>query len=809
MNLYTELEDELEKNHKKSIDYLGYIYKYLSYWKWFIASLIVCLIFAIVYLKFTLPNYEVKASVLIKDDQKGSGEPEMNAFKELGIFAQKNNVDNELEKLKTSTLVEQVVRELGIYANYTQIGTLQPVKFFRIDKKYPKVGTFKDKILYGSECPILVRLPDAMLENMNVGLMFEVLVHPYGEYIFSGTYQDQKYTVKASISDNQVILPFGKVYITRGKFKPTEDMLIAVDLQSPMNKAAEMLGGLEMELTSKTTSVVDISFKTSNVQLGKDFLKKLIEVYNREDMDDQAAMANKTAMFIDDRLMTLTKELGDVESRAENYKQVQGITDIQSQTNMIVQQSGSFDQKRLDVETQLAIVSDIDEYIHKKDNRYQLLPTSTGIQSASLSELINNYNKLVLERNRLSRIASSSNQAMIDLTNQINSMFSTVQSSIRNEKTNLQIAQKDLLSKNRENAEHIRAIPRQEREYTEIKRQQGVKEGLFLYLLQKKEEKYLSMSLVEPIAKIIDNPSSNDIPVSPKKSMILTIAFIIGFVIPIIGIAIRDLFRYQIENKDELEALSIVSVLGEIPKTEGKENTIVKEDSTDSFTELIRLLRTNLLFVLDSSDKKVINIHSSVSGEGKTFVTINLAMSLALLDKKVLVMGLDIRKPKLAEYLSMNNESGITLFLTGHLAKDKLIRPSGIHPNLSVITAGPIPPNPNELLAKPTLDKLISELREQYDYIIIDSAPIGVVSDGFTLDRFADVSLYIVRANFTHKRNIEDATNLFIHKKLKNMYFVLNDVDNSRSGYRYGLGKKYEYGYGNETKNISKTVNKS
>ncbi|MDR3651542.1 MAG: polysaccharide biosynthesis tyrosine autokinase [Paludibacter sp.] len=798
MNKYSDPDEEFEQ----PIDFIGIFIKYFSYWKWFVATIAICLIIAVVKLKFTLPNYEVKTSVLLKDDQKGGGGPEVNAFKELGLFTQKNNVDNELEMLKTSTLVEQVVRELGIYTNYTHIGTFQLVKNLGIDKKYPKIGTFKDKILYGSECPILVRLPDTILDNMTKGFEFEILVHPYGEYEFSGTYQDKMYKVKASISDNQVILPFGKIYIARGKFRPTEDMLIDVDIQNPMNKAAQMLGGLKMELTSKTTSVADITLKTSNVQLGKDFLNKLVEVYNREDMDDQAAMANKTAQFIDNRLMTLTKELGDVESQAESYKQAQGLTDIQSQANLFIQQTGNFDQKRLDVETQLAIVSDIDDYMHKKENKYQLLPTSAGMQSAGLSELINNYNKLILERNRLSRIASSSNQAMIDLTSQISSMFSTVQSSVRNEKNNLLITQKDLLSKNSENAAHIRAIPRQEREYTEIKRQQGVKEGLFLYLLQKKEEKYLNMSVVEPIAKIIDNPGSSGSPVSPRKSMILIIALIIGFVIPVVGVKIRDLLRYQIENKEELEALSIVPVLGEISKTEVKENVIVKENSTDSFTELVRLLRTNLLFVLDSAEKKVINVVSSVSGEGKTFVALNLAMSLALLDKKVLVIGLDVRKPKLAENLSLNNETGITLFLTGHLTKDQLIRPSGIHPNLSVITSGPIPPNPNELLAKPALDKLITELRDQYDYIIIDSAPIGIVSDGFTLNRFADVSLYIVRANFTAKRSIEDASNLFIGKKLKNMYFVLNDVDNNRAGYRYGLGKKYEYGYGNEgTKN--------
>jgi len=468
---------------------------------------------------------------------------------------------------------------------------------------------------------------------------------------------------------------------------------------------------------------------------------------------------------------------------------------------MFIQQTGDFTQKRLDVETQLAIVSDLDDYMHKKENRFQLLPASTGIKSEGLNELINNFNKLLLQRNRLSRIASSNNQAMIDLTNQIESMFSTVQSSVRNEKNNLKIAERDLLSKNSENSARIRAIPRQEREYTEIKRQQGVKEALFLFLLQKKEEKYLNGAVVEPIAKMIDNVRSGGDPVSPKRSMILMFSLVIGLIIPVTGIKIRDLLRYQIESKEELEELSIIPVLGEIPQTDPTGNLIIKENNTDSFTELVRLLRTNLLFVMDSTDKKVINVVSSISGEGKTFVAINLAMSLAILDKKVLVIGLDVRKPKLAEYIGMDNKVGITLYLSGHMAKDKLILPSGLHPNLSVILAGPIPPNPNELLAKPELDKLIAELRDQYDYIVIDTAPVGVVSDSFSLNRFADLNLYVVRADYTPKKNIEDATNLYKHKKLNNLYFVLNAADKQKSNYRYGNGKKYGYGYGKKQAN--------
>jgi capsular exopolysaccharide synthesis family protein len=794
MNKYSEFEED---NIKKT-EFINVFFKYISYWKWFIASIIICVTLAVIYTNYALPKYEITTSIILKDDQKGGGTTEMEAFKDMGLFTQKNNVDNELEILNKSILAQQAVRELGIYAGYTQIGTLQIVNLLGINVRSSNIGQFKEKVIYGDECPILVRLPDGMLDNMTKSIGFEILVHPYGEYEFFGSYLKKKYLVKASISDSQVTLPFGKVNITRGNFRPSEDMLVSVTLQSPLSKASELMSQIKMDLTSKTTSTVDITLTTSNVKLGKDFLNKLIDVFNRKDMEDQSKMATKTAQFIDDRLISLTNELGDVESKVESYKQNQGLTDIQSQSNMFIQQTGDLAQKRLQVETQLAIVSGLDDYLHKKENRYLLIPSSSGIESPGLSELINNYNNLVIQRNRLSRIASSSNQAMIDLNSQIESMFSTVQSSVRNERNNIQIGQKDLLSKNSENTAHIRAIPRQEKEYTEIKRQQGVKEALFLFLLQKKEEKYLNMSVVEPIAKLIDSVDSTGEPISPKKPMILLFSLFMGIIIPVLLIYARDLFRYQIENVEELEHFSIVPVLGEIPMIKKGGDLIIHENSTDSFTEMVRLLRTNLLFVLDSPEKKVINMVSSISGEGKTFVTINLAMSLAMLDKKVLVIGLDIRKPKLAEYLNLDNKTGITLFLSGHLAKEQLLRPSGLHPKLWVITAGPIPPNPNELLAKPLLDKLLADLREQYDYIVIDTAPIGIVSDSFSLKRLADVNLYVVRADFTPKKNIEEATALYKNKKLNDLYFILNSTDNKKHSYHYGFGKKYEYGYGSE-----------
>ncbi|MBP1663190.1 MAG: capsular exopolysaccharide family [Bacteroidetes bacterium] len=795
MNKYPEKKDDYNPLTEKPVDFIELLIKYLYYWKWFILSLIICIAIAAIYIRFTLPKYEVKTSVLFKDDSKGSGSVEMNVFNDMSIITQKNNIDNVLELLKNSIIIEKTVSELGVYTSYTSINNIPLIQKTGINRYFPNFGRYREKALYGDECPVLISLPDSTLKYFTGQVVFEVLVHPFGLYEFSGTYAEKKFNIKASFSDKKVMLPFGIVNIKRGNMKPSKDMLIEVAIHQPSNVANYFLSQMKMVLASKTGSVVDLSFVCSNENLGRDFIRKFIEVYNREEMNEKIEMANKTSQLIEEHLNALSSELSSVESQAEKYKQSQGITDLASQSDLFNSQTADVEQKRLEIETQLAIVSDLNNYIQNSANRDQLIPSNSGINSSNLNSLVSDYNRLILERNRLSRIASGSNQAMIDLTNQIETMYNTVQSSMQNERKNLQIARRDLLSKYYQTSARIRAIPRQERQYTEIKRQQGVKEELFLYLLQKKEEKYMNMSSVVPDSKLIDTVHSLG-PVSPRKNIILFSSLLIGLLIPVIGIKIRDLLRYQIENKEELEAISIVPVLGEIPKTDQSGKVLVKENNTDIFTEMVRLLRTNLLFVMDNPDKKVINMLSSVSGEGKTFVTINLAIGLALLDKQVLIIELDVRKPRLAEYIGIDNKSGITLYLSGQINQNELIKPTEIHPNLSIITAGAIPPNPNELLAKPSLDQLIDELRHQFDYIVIDTAPIGVVSDSFLLNRLADVTLYVVRAEFTPKKDIEDATILYKKQKLKNMYFILNDVDQNKHTYRYGYGKKYGYGYG-------------
>lgn len=775
-------EKEFQLLSEKSFDFIGIIIKYLSYWKWFLLSLIISFLIAFIYIKFTLPVYKIETSILFQDSQKGSGSSATNAFNGMGLITQRSNVDNEMEMLGSSLIADKVVRELENYTSYYQKGSIL------------NIITYRKKVLYGDESPLNITLPENTLSKLMDPIVLDIIARPDGVFEFSGKYQERSYTIKSSLNDSLLTLPFGEIKATKTTFLPKENMLLEVVIQHPLRVADSFKNSITMELTSKTSSVVTLSLKSFNAKEGRDFVQHMIEVYNREMLSDQLDLADKTSQIIDKHLSKLSDELDTVDSQAELYKQSQGITNIAEQSHLYNIQSSNVEQKKYEVETQLSIVSDLFNLVENNSAGDQLLPANSGIGSESLNNMIALYNNLVIEKTKLSRVASSSNQAMIDLTNQIESMYRTVRSSLQNEMNKLQISLRDISGQLSADRAKLRSVPRQQRVYSDITRQQGVKESLFLFLLQKKEEKYMNMATAEPNSKLIDYVRILGI-VSPNKFITLVIALFLGLLLPIIIIRIKELMRYQIGHKEELIEISNVPLLGEIPKTLETSRMLIKEEGNDSFTEMIRLLRTNLLFIVDNEDKKVINMVSSISGEGKTFVTINLATSLALLDKKVVIIELDIRKPKFGIYLDVPNEGGMTMYLSGNQKAEDLILPSGIHPNLYMINSGPIAPNPNELLAKAKLDDLIKELRELYDYIIIDTAPVGLVSDSLILNRIADVNLYIVRADYTPKKNIEDATIIYNDDKLKNMYFILNSVDFEKRNYRYGYGKKYGYGY--------------
>ena len=793
MNKFSSVEEEFIAMAEKPIDVSAILLKYLSYWKWFVLSIIICFTIALIYTYFSLPKYQISTSIVFKDDERGGGITELNVFKEMGVVTRRSNVDNEVEILKKSLIVETVVRNLGLYVVYAQKKPILPFEINGLEDVLSKLPHRKAAILYGDENPVKLTLSESTLNSIEMPVVFDVYVDVNGSYTFTGEYEKDEFHILASQSDTTIRFPFGEVGVDKGIIPLEKDMKIKVTINHPSDVANSYLGNIGIELTSKTSSVADITLETYNMNLGKDFLKNYIQSYNEKGIFDQGKLATETSQVIETHLANLSRELSEVEDQTQDFRQSRGLTNIASQADLYNSQLASISQKRMDVESQFSIVSDVLRLVELAGN-YQLIPASSGISSPVLNDQISVYNNLVLERNKLSRIASSTNQSMIDLNSQLQSTFNSVISGLRNEKNNLEVQLRDINLEYSRNNSKIRAIPQQERAFSDLKRQQNIKEDLFLYLLQKKEERFMNMTTVEPNSKLIDNIRVTGV-VWPNKMLILLIALFIGMLFPLVLIKARDLLRYQIDTRDDLEDISSVPVLGEIPRIDKVEGLAVKEASNDTFNEMIRLLRANLLFVIDGKEQKVINMLSSISGEGKSFVLLNLAMSLAILDKKVLIVELDIRRPRLAKELNLNNKHGITLFLSGHLEKSELVNPSGVHPNLSIITSGAIPPNPNELLAKPLLDKLINDMRSEYDYILIDTPPVGLVSDSFLLNRLTDVNLYVARVGYTPKKMIENADQYFRENRLKKMYFVLNYVDLNGAEYRYGLGKKYGYGY--------------
>lgn len=771
-NLLLKLDDKQKAGQKSFSESIG---KYLRYWKWFVFSITAFAVLSIFYIKYTPPVYEVKAKILLENSEDKS-----TSMPNLELFNLKSNAENELEVLNTTNLIEMAVRKSGIYAQY-----------------FMQIGKFQNIELYGSSNPISIKLPESVLDTLNGVYNFNVVVNPDGTYIFAGIFRNKSFRIKATERDSQIILPFGPVNFAPGIYKPDRTMNVNVSLTNPSRIADAILAQMEISLASQTTTAINLKLKTTNIKKGTDFLNAFLTTYKEEEMREQTAMANNNLTFLNNFLSTLGNELSGVEKQVQNFKQSEGITDINSEAQLYVQRSGDFEQKKLEVGTQLGIINDLENYINKSENRNQLLPSGIGIENVNLNSLINEYNNLLLERKRISRTAADNNQIMLDLTDRIDALYRTVQSSVNNEKRNLRIYQQDLLRKDMENVSRIKAIPRQERAISDLSRKQDIKSQMYLFLLQKRDENYINAASQTPKFKVIGYPRSNGQPIAPEKDVIYLVAFLFGIFLPTIGITIKDLLHNTVENKEELQKISIVPILGEIPKNR-KLNTMgtIDEQGIDGFTEMFRLLRTNLMYLLNDPDKKVVNIVSSMNGEGKTSIAINLAISLALLDKKVLAICLDIRKPKLDNVLCTDYKIGLSQYLSGQIPYTEILRPSDINQNLWVITAGPVPPNPNELLSKPALDELINLCRKRFDYIVIDTPPIGAVSDGLLLNRFADVNLYIVRAEYTPKRDIIEANEIYMDKKLNNMYMVLNDVDFTKVASYSHYKNKYGYGYG-------------
>ena len=797
--------NEAQESKEENIDVKELLFKYLIHWPWFAGAVVACLIAAWVYLHMSTPVYNISATVLIKDDKKGGSAGMLSGLESLGLdgmVSSSQNIDNEIEVLRSKTIVKEVVEDLGLYISYT-------------DKdEFPSRNMYKTS-------PVQVSLTPQEADLLEKPMTVEMTLQPQGSIDVNVKIGDDEYqkhfeklpavfptdkgTLAFFLTPDSVLSSKRTSEETTDSEKTTRN--ITATINKPLAVAKAYCKNMTIEPTSKTTSVAVISLKNSNVQRGKDFINKLLEMYNINTNNDKNEVAQKTAEFINERISIISKELGSTEKDLESFKRGAGITDLTSDAQIALTGSAEYEKKRVENQTQINLLQDLQRYMQNEG--YEVLPSNIGLQDVNLAAAINRYNDVLVERKRLLRTSTENNPTIINLDTSISAMKENVQVSLDRVLRGLFITKADLDREASRYSRRISEAPGQEREFVSIARQQEIKAGLYLMLLQKREENAITLAATANNAKIIDEAIADDAPVSPRSKITYLIALILGVGIPVGVIYLLELTKFKIEGRADVEKLTSAPIVGDIPLTDEKQGAIaVFENQNNLMSETFRNIRTNLQFMLEN-DKKVILVTSTVSGEGKSFISANLAISLSLLGKKVVIVGLDIRKPGLNKVFNIpRKEIGITQYLANpeNNLMD-LVQLSDVSKNLYILPGGTVPPNPTELLARDGLDKAIETLKKNFDYVIMDTAPVGMVTDTLLIGRVADLSVYVCRADYTHKNEYTLINELAEKDKLPSLCTVINGLDLKRRKYGYyygygkygkyyGYGKRYGYGYG-------------
>lgn len=802
-NKNLEMESIQENEEKSSFDFATIYTALILNWKWFVLSLIICMGAAHIYLRYATPIYQSAAKLLIKDDEGSSssfkGANSIMSATNLGIISNSNGIDNEMEILKSRTLAQQTVYDLKLYVNYRHEGKL------------------KDHVLYGDQ-EVNIDMDLEHLKKLNAPMNLKITregrnYHVTGSYyvpIDNNSFKPEAVNIDKTFSALPATIGtrVGVVRFTQnGNYMLRDGESLKATMIAPEIAAGKYVGNLNVTESSKTTTIVDLVLNDEIPQRAIDYLKQLAIVYNRQANEDKNEIAVRTEQFINQRLEKINAELGSTEGQLENYKKRNNMVELKTNATQAVANADQYAQKLSEANTQVALLDELTKYMNEPSNRHQPIPSNVGLSDASATSLINEYNKIALQRNQLLHSASENSPTVTPLTAQLDDLNSSIKRAMTQARAGLKIQRNSIAAQAGKYEGQINNTPEQERMLTQIGRQQEVKSGLYLMLLQKREENSISLAATADKGKLIDTPVFTG-KVTPKNSIIMLIALILGLAIPAGILFLLEFFRYKIEGHNDVEKLTNLPIIADVAiaseRAKTKADIVVHENKNNLMEEIFRSLRTNLQFLLKQHDK-VIMFTSTTSGEGKTFIASNVAISFALLGKKVVLVGLDVRKPRLAELFEIDDHHhGITNLLVKDEVnwsdvKEQII-PSGINDKLDILMAGPVPPNPGELVTRESLDQTMEQLKEHYDYILIDTAPVGLVTDTLVLGRISNATVYVCRADFTQKASFGLINSLSMEKKLPNMSIVLNGVDLSKKkyGYYYGYGKYGKYGkYGN------------
>lgn len=797
---------QAEQPEKSAFDFQTIYTMLVLNWKWFVLSVILCLGCGAIYLRYKTPTFQAQAKMLIKDDEsnnRATGKSTLLTASNLGIMTNSAGIDNEMEILTSLSIAQQAVRDLKLYTTYKAKGKI------------------KDQLMYKTE-PIFVDLDPGHLEKLIYPIQL-VITRDGNEYKVKGQYtasafeetEKTVYEIEKTLNGlpARISTRVGTITLNaNSQVAPMADgATIKVTIVAPKYMAIKYVKALSVSPTSKTTTIAQMVLTDEIPQRAVDYLRQLTVCYNRQANEDKNEIAVRTEEFINGRLEKINAELGSTEGSLEAYKKRNNMVELKLNAAQSVQNQDIFSQKLAEANTQVALLQSISQYMNDPANQYQTLPSNVGLTDQSATQLINKYNDIVLTRNRLLRSASESSPTVTPLTAQLDDLSASIRRAIAQAQKNMATQRQSVAEQYSKYVGQTSATPEQERILTQIGRQQDVKSGLYLMLLQKREENSISLAATADKGKLIDDPQYAG-KVSPRGSIIMLLALVLGFLIPGGILYIINFLKFRIEGHDDVEKLTKLPILADIAVagegTKTKGDIVVHENKNNQMEEVFRSLRTNLQFIM-SKGQKVILFTSSLSREGKTFTAANLAVSFALLDKKVVLVGLDIRKPRLAELFEIkDHHHGITnlLSMANPTAEDveKQILNSNVNDNLDILMAGPIPPNPTELIARPTLEMVIDTLKEKYDYVLIDSAPVGLVTDTLQIGRVADATIIMCRADYTPKDSFNYINDLARDNKLPHMTIAINGIDMSKKkyGYYYGYGRygrysNHRYGYGN------------
>jgi len=756
--------------------------QYTRYWYLFLLGGILALTAAFLYLRYyAVPQYSVYSTLLIKDDKSGTGLSSADALNDLSTFKSSRNIDNETQILTSKSLMTRVINELGLYTNY-----------------YIE-GKIKDIELYGSTSPVKVLI--SSMASTAIGQGFTVSLKN------DNTFDLDDYSGKITTYKfgQQIQKPYGTFTMVASAAKTVAGTNIIIRFQDLQKVAEHYNQVLSVQPINKGASVLALSLVDPIPGKAKDVLSKLIDVYNREAIEDKNLMATNTLKFLDERLQYLTAGLEGVEKVVEKYKSVNGLTDITTQASTYTAQASSYNAQLSEWAIQIDLLESLENYLRNDKRNNSPVPSTLGIKDETLLGLITKFNELQLERERMLRTTESGSIFVQNLNEQLANLRANILENLRNIKRGLQITSNNLKASSGEFQSKIRRVPAMERELLEINRQQSIKQNIYSYLLQKREETALSLAATASIARVIDPAMGSDFPISPNSKSIYLVSLLLGLGIPFAGIYTRDLLNNKVQTQQDVVVLTPTPIIGEIAHNSSNDTVVVNKTSRSPIAEMFRLVRTNLHFAAVGKPNFVLLVTSSMSGEGKTFFSINLGASLALTGKRVVLLDLDLRKPKVATNLELPEGPGLTDYMVNNkLIISDIVRPSESVPDMFVVSAGPIPLNPAELMMSSKFTHFLHELKEQFDYVIIDTSPVGQVADAFTLSSFVDFTIYVVRYGYTQKAQLNIIKSIHKNKTLNNPMIVLNDAKEI-NGNNYGYG--YGYGYAQE-KNKKKSFKK-